>query len=64
MEIVKSLHTTKSKNGTYISQALFWCPYCKKEVIRQRSSGLRVDSCCMGSKKIKKRNAVDRICLG
>lgn len=41
MKLIKKLGTRKNKNNTQISWAIFWCDYCKQEVERQLSNGLR-----------------------
>ena len=64
MRLIKSLPPIKMEKG-YKSIALFWCPYCKSEVTKQRSSGQKAESCsCMGNRKRKKLHSNEIVCLG
>ncbi len=45
MKLIKNLGTKKDKKGNYQSIALFLCPYCLQEVIKQLGHGLRDKSC-------------------
>ena len=52
MELIKTLGTKPNKNNILISWALFKCPDCLQEVIKQLGHGKSAKSC--GSAKCKK----------
>ena len=45
MKLIKKLDSRRAKNGRMGGWALFYCPYCEKEVEKPYQSGLRYKSC-------------------
>lgn len=57
MKLLKGIGTRKNKNGTAISYAVFFCDYCKKEVVRKKKNGLEQKGCGCVKKWERNRGA-------
>ena len=59
MELLQNLKRKKMDNGRYESQGLFLCPYCKKKVQKQLSSGKVQKSCgCMRGRLVSEKRTI------
>lgn len=45
MELIKNLDGRNSNGCSLYSWGLFYCPYCKKEVVKQLGNGKNCKSC-------------------
>ena len=45
MELIKEIESRREKNGKLVKWGLFFCEFCKQEVEKRLSNGLKSKSC-------------------